>query len=132
MLYNASIPRVLVNLVLGRDFRGIEELSKGGYVCQALVKKLCPCASSSKWEKPKLLDDYISQHKEALYNLIRSGRYDKRDDFTVVIQPFLAETPLPMTEEEEIDFSYFAPDCFHFSGKFTVPELIRIHPLSIF
>ena len=29
---------------------------------------------------------------------INSGQYDDKDDFTVVLQPFLQETPVPMTE----------------------------------
>lgn len=29
---------------------------------------------------------------------INSGQYDDKDDFTVVLQPFLQETAVPMTE----------------------------------
>jgi len=50
--------------------------------------------------------------------LIDSGRYEERNDFTVVIQPFMSKTELPNEDEDTIDFSYFAPDCFHLSGKF--------------
>ncbi|CAF1270675.1 unnamed protein product, partial [Didymodactylos carnosus] len=54
-----------------------------------------------------------------LKDLVATGRYDTSDDFTVVIQPFLTETKIPRTDKpgNPIDFSYFAPDCFHFSGK---------------
>lgn len=102
---------------MARDVRDVKELNKGGYVCQTLLKKLCPCAASSTPKQAKLLDDYIVQYQKSFFELINSSRYDDRDDFTVVIQPFLAKTELPQNEEEEIDFSYFAPDCFHFSGK---------------
>ena len=68
-----------------------------------------------------------------------SEKYDTKDDFTVVIQPFFLNVELPrdviihiylvyrqtinvdvssITQENNtIDYSYFAPDCFHFSTK---------------
>jgi phospholipase B1, membrane-associated len=106
-----------VNLVLARDVRHVKRLSNGGDVCQALLKKICPCATSSILEQSHLVDEYIAQYQKAFFKLIHSGRYDARDDFTVVIQPFLAKMELPLTGDDNIDFSYFAPDCFHFSGK---------------
>lgn len=53
-----------------------------------------------------------------LVNLTNSGRYDTHDNFTVVIQPFMAHEQIPRLLNGDIDFSYFAPDCFHLSGKF--------------
>lgn len=70
-----------------------------------------------------------------LQALIDSGKYDTREDFTVIIQPFLRDSVLPYTEVNcppphflettwpppifpqfgEVDATYFAPDCFHFS-----------------
>ncbi len=44
-----------------------------------------------------------------------SFRYDTRDDFTVVIQPFFEQTKTPRNPDGSVDMSYFAPDCFHFS-----------------
>lgn len=52
---------------------------------------------------------------------IRSGRYDKTDDFTVVIQPFIklfnAPTDPGRQLEKVINSSYITHDCFHFSQK---------------
>ncbi|CAF3887395.1 unnamed protein product, partial [Rotaria sp. Silwood1] len=43
-------------------------------------------------------------------------RYDTREDFTVVIQSFMAHTQLQRKINGNIDFClFFAPDCFHFS-----------------
>ncbi|CAF2911583.1 unnamed protein product [Rotaria sp. Silwood2] len=116
-LYNASIPRTLINLVLVSDVRNVKGLSNGNYVCQVLHKKTCPCATSPTVEQAKTLDNYITRYHQSLFHLIASGRYEDRDDFTVVIQPFMAKTKLPYKHNHKIDFSYFAPDCFHFSGK---------------
>nr|XP_006820488.1 PREDICTED: phospholipase B1, membrane-associated-like [Saccoglossus kowalevskii] len=56
-------------------------------------------------------------HAEKLTReLVNYGRYDTRDDFTVVVQPFFEDTGLPWNEEtQEWDDSIMSPDCFHFS-----------------
>jgi len=36
--------------------------------------------------------------QDQLAALIDSGRYDTRDDFTVILQPFFEETVLPLDE----------------------------------
>lgn len=52
---------------------------------------------------------------------INSGRYNKKEDFTVVIQPFIKLFNAPLDKnrqfEEVIDISYVTYDCFHFSQK---------------
>jgi phospholipase B1 len=124
-LYNASLPRTLVNLVLTFDVRNVKDLNTGGYICQTLHKKICPCAASPTNEQAEILDNYIPQYHRVLVDLIDSGRYEKRDDFTVVIQPFMAKTKLSYKDDHTIDFSYFAPDCFHFSGNWNFFRIIK-------
>jgi len=116
-LYNANLPRTLVNLVLVLDVRPVKELAKGNFVCGLLHKYACPCAAFPTEEQEKILNEWIPQYQQGLIDLVNTGRYDGRDDFTVVVQPFMAKTQ-PPRKAEKIDFSYFAPDCFHFSGKF--------------
>lgn len=116
-LYNASIPRMLINLVLPADIRGFQEYNHDMFVCQTLLKKICPCATGSSTDQAETLDSYIPRYQELLRNLTSSGRYDSRDDFTIVIQPFMSKTQLPFKSNQTIDFSYLSPDCFHFSGK---------------
>lgn len=93
-------------------------MNSGGFICQTLHKKSCPCAAYPTDEQRKILDDYVGRYQQILIDLVDSGRYDGRDDFTVVYQPFMTKTQLPMRDNHKIDFSYFAPDCFHFSGRF--------------
>jgi phospholipase B1 len=115
-LYNANLPRTLVNLVLVLDIRGVKELKDGNIVCGLLHKLVCPCAAYPTEEQEKILNEWIPQYQQGLVDLVNSGRYDGRQDFTVVVQPFLTKTELPR-KDNKVDFSYFAPDCFHFSGK---------------
>ncbi|WP_411016222.1 hypothetical protein, partial [Salmonella sp. s51884] len=53
----------------------------------------------------------------AVRNMVGSSKFQGREDFAVVVQPFLEETILPELPNGEADLSYFAPDCFHFSSK---------------
>ncbi len=83
-------------------------------------KRTCPCAAYPTSEQAKILDDYVDRYQNILIDLVNTSRYDGRDDFTVVIQPFFAKTQLAHKDDHTIDFSYFAPDCFHFSGKLII------------
>ena len=73
----------------------MKDLNRGGYICQTLHKRICPCAASPTDEQVKVLNDYVQRYQKVVVELINSGRYDKRDDFTVVIQPFLSKIKLP-------------------------------------
>jgi len=53
----------------------------------------------------------------ALFALVEKAKFNDREDFTVVIQPFFIETDIPRKPDGKPDDTYFAPDCFHFSGK---------------
>ncbi|CAF3349166.1 unnamed protein product [Rotaria sp. Silwood2] len=114
---HANIPRAFVNLVLVLDVRGVELLNAGGPVCKLLHKKTCPCAAFPTEDQATTLSEWIQSYHNMSINLVNSGCYDTRDDFTVVVQPFMAKTALPRLIGGDIDFTYFAPDCFHFSGK---------------
>uniref|UniRef100_A0A4W5MWQ8 Si:ch211-214p16.3 n=1 Tax=Hucho hucho TaxID=62062 RepID=A0A4W5MWQ8_9TELE len=66
----------------------------------------------------------ITNNKNALYlfqrglhELVESGRYDTHNNFTVVLQPFLRDIIIPVTEDGRPDRTYFSPDCFHLSQK---------------
>jgi len=113
----ANFPRTLVNLVLVLDVRDVQLLNSGGTICTLLHKKTCPCAAFPSQNDSTTLSEWIPQYHKNLLDLVNSGRYDTHDDFTVVVQPFMANTKLPRKANGDIDFSYFAPDCFHFSGK---------------
>ena len=116
-LFNNS-PRTFVSLVLVLDIRGVAELNDGGTVCQMLHRRTCPCAAYPQGNDSQTLDLWLHEYQQKLVELINTGVYDRKDDFTVVIQPFFAHTKLPRTMDGQIDLTYFAPDCFHFSGNF--------------
>jgi len=75
----------------------------------------CSCAVNAKKlnETKQAFRDYFS----ALNELAKKDKYHDREDFTVVVQPFYYDTDVPRTPKGQPDSTYFAPDCFHFSGK---------------
>lgn len=115
--FHANFPKTFVNLVLVLNVTHVKEMNAGGLVCSLLHKNTCPCAAYPKGNDSVILQQWLNDYKRLAVELVNSGRYDTRDDFTVVVQPFMANTPIPLDESGEIDYSYFAPDCFHFSAK---------------
>jgi len=109
----ANLPRTLVNLVYTLDVSGIEILT--GTTCRNMQNSFCDCGLSAPYRPTlKALVDAYQKDSKAL---IDSGRYDNSDLFTVVAHTFMTKMTPPLTSGGAADYSYFAPDCFHFSVK---------------
>ena len=58
---------------------------------------LCRCGAFPTSGKAKdELEAAINAYQQSSAELINSGRYDGRDDFTIVVQPFFEKTFLPV------------------------------------
>ena len=134
-----ELPRTFVNLVSVLDAGQVRLLNKGkrraislrsnfelkshsvlfitkGLVCNVLHKFVCKeAAFPSSPDYTKELEAVYQQYINFTNNL--SGRWEGREDFTVVIQPMFEEFKLPFLPDGEPDLSFFAPDCFHLSNK---------------
>jgi phospholipase B1 len=112
----ANLPRTFVNLVMTVNITDIRLMNKG--VCAPLHKSLCKCgAYPADAAAEQILQDNIRGYHDMTRELVASGRYDNRDDFTVVLQPFFQDYAPPRKADNKIDYTYWAPDCFHFSDK---------------
>ncbi|MBZ3879106.1 Phospholipase B1, membrane-associated [Sciurus carolinensis] len=120
-ILHAEVPRAFVNLVKVLEIVSLRELYKENKVnCPRLIlRSMCPCVLKFDDNSAELasLIDLNKKYQEGTQQLIDSGRYDTREDFTVVVQPFLENVDMPKTLEGLPDSSFFAPDCFHFSSK---------------
>ena len=87
-------------------------------ICTVLHKFLCGAAAFP--ESPSFEDELkqvFAQYSNYTNNLIQPGKWDARVDFTVVVQPMFQNFKILYTPDGNVDLSYFAPDCFHFSAK---------------
>ncbi|XP_039266353.2 phospholipase B1, membrane-associated-like [Styela clava] len=120
-LLHANVPRLFISIVDILEIYLLPQVGTGyGSTpqCRAMQSSFCNYVvvdainDETEQERLKAIN---KQYQIQLQELINSGIYDTRDDFTVVIQPFLRDTVLPYTDDGEVDATYFAPDCFHFS-----------------
>ncbi|XP_045700281.1 phospholipase B1, membrane-associated [Phyllostomus hastatus] len=120
-ILHAEVPRAFVNLVKVLEITDLRELYNEKKVsCPRLIlRNLCPCVLTPEENSTELaaLIEVNRRYQEMTHQLVESGRYDTREDFTVVLQPFFEKVDMPKTSEGLPDSSFFAPDCFHFSRK---------------
>lgn len=117
-----EVPRALVNLVDFMNPRVVRQMFLGNPdkcpVQQASV--LCNCVLTPRENSYELakLDALTQAYQSSMRKLVESGRYDTREDFSVVLQPFFLNVQLPVLEDGRPDTSFFAPDCIHPGQKF--------------
>uniref|UniRef100_A0A6I8P3F4 Phospholipase B1, membrane-associated n=1 Tax=Ornithorhynchus anatinus TaxID=9258 RepID=A0A6I8P3F4_ORNAN len=116
-----QVPRAFVNLVPVLEIVSLRKLyqEKKVFCPRLLLRSLCPCVVKFADNSTEIASLILlnKRYQEGTHQLIDSGKYDTREDFTVVIQPFLEKVSMPMTPEGLPDSSFFAPDCFHFHKK---------------
>uniref|UniRef100_F1M7W5 Phospholipase B1, membrane-associated n=1 Tax=Rattus norvegicus TaxID=10116 RepID=F1M7W5_RAT len=120
-ILHAEVPRAFVNMVSVIEITPLRELFNEPKVScpRMILRSLCPCVLNLGENSAELaqLVERNRQYQEETGKLIESGRYDTRDDFTVVLQPMFENVVMPRTLEGLPDSSFFAPDCFHFNVK---------------
>ncbi|XP_048699384.2 phospholipase B1, membrane-associated [Caretta caretta] len=120
-ILHREVPRAFVNLVTVFHIVSLRDLYQEKTInCPRLImRNLCPCVLNydDNSTETKMLESFNRRYQEETHRLVESGRYDTKEDFTVVVQPFLQEVTIPKTKEGLPDSSYFAPDCFHFHQK---------------
>ncbi|XP_053736436.1 phospholipase B1, membrane-associated-like isoform X1 [Synchiropus splendidus] len=116
-----EVPRALVNLVEPLHILPLREMHVNASVkCPTwLVNILCPCVILPKPDSVSLqkVEEINRDYQRFLNDLVESGRYDTRPDFTVVIQPLLRDVVLPKLPNGSPDRSFLSADCFHLSQK---------------
>ncbi|KAK2180582.1 hypothetical protein NP493_437g04003 [Ridgeia piscesae] len=110
-LLQKEVPRMLVQVVAMSNIPPLLKIQTGP-TCAMLQAYLCPCGLDTRTAKQ--MRAVHQQYYQALKRLIEdSGRYDTKKDFTVVLQPFMADQTAPKDKNGKYDPSYFSVDCFH-------------------
>ncbi|XP_072170084.1 phospholipase B1, membrane-associated-like [Diadema setosum] len=115
MTLHDEMPRTIVNVVGILQVYQVDILRAP--ICNFFHWAFCQCGMFLTENELKAFEEINIEYQVKMEEAILSGQYDTKDDFTVVLQPFLHNTSVPFKEDGTPDFSYFAPDCFHFSAK---------------
>ncbi|KAM7368080.1 hypothetical protein PAMP_014331 [Pampus punctatissimus] len=116
MLMN-EVPRMIVNVVQIVPMQTLREVQKPTPGC-LLQRSFCSCLIEPVTGSPELreLVEINLEFQKRLERLLSSDRFF-RDDFAVVLQPFLKLADPPRLPDGKIDMTFFTHDCFHFTIK---------------
>ncbi|KAK3516533.1 hypothetical protein QTP70_021738 [Hemibagrus guttatus] len=114
-----EVPRVLVNVLTVPEIEALRMVKKSSLGCSFFPRDVCPCLMTPADNSSELIElKLINQEYQTQMNQLISGeRYDGRENFTVVLQPYLQNTTVPLDKDGNPDLSYFTLDCFHLSER---------------
>ncbi|XP_056151380.1 phospholipase B1, membrane-associated [Lampris incognitus] len=114
-----EVPRLMVNVLEILEIEELRRIKRDSLGCNVLQKYSCQCFLEPSDSSPELAEvkRINREYQTEMQNLVHGGRYDGREDFTVVLQPFFRNSVLAVNAEGKPDVTYFSVDCFHFAER---------------
>ncbi|XP_077444053.1 phospholipase B1, membrane-associated-like [Stigmatopora argus] len=114
-----EVPRLFVNLVEVMEIDTLKQVRKDTLGCSLLQRTSCPCVINPTENSPEIenIKQINLDYQTEIHHLISGSRYDGKEDFAVVLQPFLHNSFIPHIGEGEADTTFFSVDCFHISER---------------
>ncbi|XP_029966674.1 phospholipase B1, membrane-associated-like [Salarias fasciatus] len=114
-----EVPRVLVNVVEVMEMEVLRPITRNTLACALLPRSSCPCVINPSENSPEFeeIKRINYKYQAEIQNLLSGDRYDGKEDFAVVLQPFLQNSIIPSVGVGEPDTTLFALDCFHMSQR---------------
>ncbi|XP_075056516.1 phospholipase B1, membrane-associated [Mixophyes fleayi] len=116
-IFYKEIPRVFVNLVEIMEVEGLRKVNAETIGCSILKPNACPCFINPRDGSPELIEVKKFNRDLQVQLAALAEKYQGREDFAAVSQPFFKNTEVPVDMYGEPDVSYFSADCFHFSER---------------
>uniref|UniRef100_A0A914WBS5 Phospholipase B1, membrane-associated n=1 Tax=Plectus sambesii TaxID=2011161 RepID=A0A914WBS5_9BILA len=111
-ILHAGLTRVIVNIVGMFQMQILRIIHNKEHKCKGYHEMICDCAVVKSFDMGAACRSY----QKAEMDLQTEALFEDREDFTVVLQPYLFDTDAPpLTSEGKVDLSFFAEDCLHFS-----------------
>eukprot|EP01013_Petalomonas_cantuscygni_P029833 TRINITY_DN55719_c0_g1_i1.p1 TRINITY_DN55719_c0_g1~~TRINITY_DN55719_c0_g1_i1.p1 ORF type:complete len:430 (-),score=70.54 TRINITY_DN55719_c0_g1_i1:364-1593(-) len=109
-----TVPRVFLSIVPTIDVTQLHDMD--GVMCSLMHAYECPCSTKDEATRAAVRAE-SNAFQEMAHEIAAALNANASDTFVAVVQPFMSNTTIPQDDNGQPDTSYFAPDCFHFSGK---------------